>query len=322
MAYCDLKAGEAIVGHGTSEEEGVWWGTWGGDHDPLSAARDAAVPNVTADLESFPAQGVTGLSVRARLAGVALEPSKSGQFELSYVGVADPARFPVTAQVEDGLLSVAMEGQDGEFYYVNTSPNTRCNTLRIGVPAGVLTELTLDCSTACVLVDGLDLEVDCATTNAAVMVRDQARTRPLTMSCTNGSLGLSGGAVTGAVDLSATNGSVLLDVDSAGGKVSLTATNGSVKAEAGTLADAYLRAENGSVKASVGTVGERVYAGVSNGKLVFHLTQAPRDLTFHGTGWSLLKSLPHGWYDGCVFGAGGPVLELEGSNGDVDFEVG
>ena len=322
MAYCDPSTGEAILGHGGPEEEAVWWGTWGGDHNPLAAARDAATPNVITEIENRPGQGVTALAVHARLAGVAVEPSQSGDFELSYVGMSDPEAFPVTVEQKGGVLTVGVEGAEGQFYYVNTTGDRRCNTLRIGVPAGALDALALDCSTASVLVDGLDLPVDCDTTNAMVLVRDETRTQPLTMTCTNGSLALFGTTVSGDVDLSAANGSVRLEAATVTGRVSLTAANGSVKATADRLADAYLRAENGSVKASVGAVVGDVYAGVANGSLKFHLTRAPRDLSFHAKGWHMLEVLPAGWADGCVFGAGGPELELECANGAATFTVG
>lgn len=321
MAYCNIRTGEAIVGNGTSEQEGLWWGTWGG-HDPLQTARDAATPNTVSDLKTIPADGITALHLRARLVGVALEPSSSGQFELSCVGFSDTGPFPVTTEVRGGTLSIQIEGADGQFYYVNTSADNRCNTLRIGVPADLLSALSLDCSTACVLVDGLDLPVQCDTGNAMVLVHDETRTQPLTMSCTNGTLGLSADTVSGDVKLTATNGSVSLLAGTVTGNLTLTATNGSVKAQADTLTTARLRAENGSVKAEVGVVAESVYAGVSNGKLDFHLTRTPTDLTFHGQGWHLLDALPEGWTDGCAFGPGTPELTLECGNGDAEFTVG
>ncbi len=321
MAYCNLRTGEAIVGNDAPGQDGLWWGARGG-HDPLQTARDAAAPNTVSDLKTVPAGGITALRLRARLVGVALEPSASGQFELSYVGFSDTAPFPVTTEVRDGALSIQIEGADGQFYYVNTSADDRCNTLRVGVPAGILSALSLDCSTACVLVDGLDLPVQCDTGNAMVLVHDETRTQPLTMSCTNGSLGLSAGTVSGDVTLTATNGMVSLLAETVTGDLTLTAANGSVKAEADALTTARLRAENGSVQAAVGTVADAVYAGVSNGDLTFHLTRVPTDLTFHAQGWHLLDSLPDGWTDGRVFGPGGPELTLECVNGDADFTVG
>lgn len=325
MALAVSSTGEAVLGSGDVENRRIFGGDGPGDwKQELEQWRANCTPNTVTPIRDIPAQGINALRVNARLCGVAVEPSKSGNFELSYVGVEKPEDIKVETQVEDGLLTLTCERQDGAFIYVNPGAEFRVNTVRLGVPAGVLERFQVDCGTASVLIADPDAPVTGYTPNGMIRVTGDKLAHPVTMESKNGSVTVRGGEVRADVTLHAANGSVVLKANDASGLCDLSAENGSVKVEAGTLGRARLRAENGSVKAEVGTVGEDVYAGVSNGSLRFTLTRQPADLTFRLDGqssWSRF-TLPKGWEDGHTVGSGKPLLTLACENGTLNFQIG
>lgn len=345
MALAVSSTGEAVLGSGDVENRRIFGGDGPGDlKQELEQWRADCTPNTVTPIRDIPAQGINALRVNARLCGVAVEPSESGNFELSYVGVEKPEDIKVETQVENGLLTLTCERQDGAFIYVNPGAEFRVNTVRLSVPAGVLERFQVDCGTASVLIADPDAPVTGYTPNGMIRVTGDKLAHPVTMESRNGSVAVQGGEI-GAdvmmeskngsvtvrggevradVTLHAANGSVVLKANDASGLCDLSAENGSVKVEAGTLGRARLRAENGSVKAEVGTVGEDVYAGVSNGSLRFTLTRQPADLTFRLDGqssWSRF-TLPKGWEDGHTVGSGKPLLTLACENGTLNFQIG
>ncbi|BDF71692.1 hypothetical protein CE91St41_10810 [Oscillospiraceae bacterium] len=325
MALAVSSTGEAVLGSGDVENRRIFGGDGPGDwKQELEQWRANCTPNTVTPIRDIPAQGIDALRINAQLCGVAVEPSKSGNFELSYVGVEKPEDIKVETQVEDGLLTLTCERQDGAFIYVNPGAEFRVNTVRLGVPAGVLERFQVDCGTASVLIADPDAPVTGYTPNGMIRVTGDKLAHPVTMESKNGSVTVRGGEVRADVTLHAANGSVVLKANDASGLCDLSAENGSVKVEAGTLGRARLRAENGSVKAEVGTVGEDVYAGVSNGSLKFTLTRQPADLTFRLDGqssWSRF-TLPKGWEDGHTMGSGKPLLTLACENGTLNFQIG
>ena len=325
MALAVSSTGEAVLGSGDVENRRIFGGDGPGDlKQELEQWRANCTPNTVTPIRDIPAQGINALRVNARLCGVAVEPSESGNFELSYVGVEKPEDIKVETQVENGLLTLTCERQDGAFIYVNPGAEFRVNTVRLGVPAGVLERFQVDCGTASVLIADPDAPVTGYTPNGMIRVTGDKLAHPVTMESKNGSVTVRGGEVRADVTLHAANGSVVLKANDASGLCDLSAENGSVKVEAGTLGRARLRAENGSVKAEVGTVGEDVYAGVSNGSLRFTLTRQPADLTFKLDGqssWSRF-TLPKGWEDGHTVGSGKPLLTLACENGTLNFQIG
>ena len=345
MALAVSSTGEAVLGSGDVENRRIFGGDSPGDwKQELEQWRANCTPNTVTPIRDIPAEGINALRVNAQLCGVAVEPSESGSFELSYVGVEKPEDIKVETQVENGLLTLTCERQDGAFIYVNPGAEFRVNTVRLGVPAGVLERFQVDCGTASVLIADPDAPVTGYTPNGMIRVTGDKLAHPVTMESRNGSVAVQGGEI-GAdvmmeskngsvtvrggevradVTLHAANGSVVLKANDASGLCDLSAENGSVKVEAGTLGRARLRAENGSVKAEVGTVGEDVYAGVSSGSLRFTLTRQPADLTFRLDGqssWSRF-TLPKGWEDGRIVGSGKPLLTLACENGTLNFQIG
>lgn len=325
MALAVSSTGEAVLGSDDVENRRIFGGDGpSGWKQELEQWRANCTPNTVTPIRDIPAQGINALRVNAQLCGVAVEPSKSGSFELSYVGVEKPEDIKVETQVEDGLLTLTCERQDGAFIYVNPGAEFRVNTVRLGVPAGVLERLQVDCGTASVLIAGPDAPVAGYTPSGMIRVTGDKLAHPVTMESKNGSVAVQGGEVGADVTLHAANGSVVLKANDAAGLCDLSAENGSVNVEAGTLRRARLRAENGSVNAEVGTVGEDVYAGVSNGSLKFTLTRQPGDLTFKLDGdssWGRF-TLPKGWEDGHTVGGGKALLTLACESGTLNFQIG
>lgn len=325
MALAVSSTGEAVLGSDDVENRRIFGGDGpSGWKQELEQWRASCTPNTVTPIRDIPAQGINALRVNAQLCGVAVEPSKSGSFELSYVGVEKPEDIKVETQVEDGLLTLTCERQDGAFIYVNPGAEFRVNTVRLGVPAGVLERLQVDCGTASVLIAGPDAPVAGYTPSGMIRVTGDKLAHPVTMESKNGSVAVQGGEVGADVTLHAANGSVVLKANDAAGLCDLSAENGSVNVEAGTLRRARLRAENGSVNAEVGTVGEDVYAGVSNGSLKFTLTRQPGDLTFKLDGdssWGRF-TLPKGWEDGHTVGGGKALLTLACESGTLNFQIG
>lgn len=290
--------------------------------DAWKALRAASTPNTETAIKTVPAKGVTVLQVNAQFCGVAVEPSESGAFELTYVGVENTKDITVETAVKDGVLTVTCTGTLSE-RYMNTSSDFRVNTVRVGVPEGILTEISLDCGVGNILVNGLNVPVRGVETSGLTRVAGDRVASDVNLITINGAAAVQGGTVSADVTLSTTNGSALLKADTVTGKTDLSAINGSVQVEVDRLENAVLQAVNGSVNAEVGTVGNNVFAGVENGSLHFNLTRQPQDLTFRMTnGWGGRLDLPDGWKDGYTVGNGKPVLKLSTGNGTLDFTVG
>lgn len=325
MALAVSSTGEAVLGSDDVGNRRIFHGDGPSDwKKELEQWRADCTPNTVTPIRDIPAEGINALRVNAQLCGVAVEPSESGSFELSYVGVEKPEDIKVETQVENGLLTLTCERQDGAFIYVNPGAEFRVNTVRLGVPAGVLERFQVDCGTASVLIAGPDAPVAGYTPNGMIRVTGDKLAHPVTMESRNGSVAVQGGEVGADVTMHAANGSVVLKAGDVSGSCGLSAENGSVQVEAGTLRSAQLSAKNGSVSAEVGTVGEDVYAGVSNGSLKFTLTRQPADLTFKLDGkssWSQF-TLPKGWEDGHTVGSGKPLLTLACKNGTLNFRIG
>lgn len=318
-------------------------GFWFSDHlgEPMEKLRREAVPNTVSDAQTLAAAGVTALQINAHLCGVAVEPAGGKDFELSTVGRSNGMTITVESRADGGVLTLTCTGTIPEAAYVNPNPDFRVNTVRLGVPEGILRKINTDCGTASILVSGLDVPVRGVETNGVTCVEGKTRTSPVELHSGNGGVTVRVEDMRGAVALSAENGGVFLSGGTITGRAELSAYNGSVRVEAERLDDARLEAYNGTVEAEVGAVGRNVYAGVKNGDLDFTLTQAPENLTLRlSGGWkpnagngrwedgewvdgSEPDGLPSGWYDGYTVGNGEPVLELSAaSNGGLNLWLG
>ena len=330
--------GEALFARPGSDG-GFWYN--GNVREPMERLKDEAAANAVTHAGTLDAADVTALQVNASLCGVAVEPSQSGDFELSTVGLSNGLTIAVETERNGGTLTLTCTGTVPEAVYVNTGAAFRVNTVRLGVPAGVLKEIGVDCGSGSILVDGLDVPVTGVETSGLIRVTGEKRIAPVELHCANGCVAVQAEEIGGDVTMSAENGSVWLSGGAVTGAVNLTAQNGSVYARADRLENADLRAINGMVEAQVGVVGERAHAEVKNGMLTFQLTREPEDLTFRlSGGWRQNSAsghwedddwveegeaggLPAGWYDGYTVGTGRPVLELSAaSNGMLDLKVG
>lgn len=323
----------------------------------LEQVKAAHTPNTITEIKTLPAAGITTLCVNTNLCAVVLEPAQSGAFELAYQGVDKPGEISVTTEIKDGVLTVTAEGTGNMARYLSTAPDVRVNCVRVGVPAGVLTSLQLDCGAGMITSNGLPLPaVTGVAAQGAILLCADAVPLPVTMGSGNGSITVEAERVSAPVTLSAENGSVEVDAGTTTGKLTLAAANGHVDVKADTLGDADLTAKNGSVSATVGTVAGNAsftalngsvettfdaiagsaVCSVANGTLEAALTRRPTDLTFHITGgWSAQMrdddwghgdshptGLPVGWYDGLALGNGKPSLTLGAAvNGDLSFTV-
>lgn len=328
--YSDKPALSTMI-HAPSGElafrsDGGYYKSSGGGDDPWSALRSASTPNTVTAIQTIPNQKISILQVNADLCGVAVEPCKSESFELSYIGVKDTGDIIVEAEVKDGVLTVTCTGATPTEGYVSTSPDFRVNTVLVGVPAGALDEIRLDCGVGSLLVNGLDVPVDGVGNSGLIRVTGNEITSAVELRSGSGALSVQGTTVSAPVTMNAKNGSVELAADIVTGQAELSAQNGSVDVQADRLDFARLESRNGMITADVGIVGKNVFAGVENGMLEFHLTQKPQNLTFRLSGgwdgrWG--PGLPKGWRDGYTVGTGKPVLELSAaSNGILAFTAG
>lgn len=293
--------------------------------DPWAALRSASTPNTVTDIKTIPNQNIVTLQVNADLCGVAVEPSESGSFEFSYIGVKEAGDIAVETAIKDGLLTVTCTGVIPTEGYVNTDPDFRVNTVLVGVPSGVLQEIRLDCGVGSLLVNGVDVPVRGIGVRGPIRVTGDTISASVELQSDSGTLAVQGTTVSAPVTLNARNGSVALTAATVTGKADLSAKNGSVDVKADQMDNARLESRNGSITAELGAVGENVFAGVENGMLEFHLTKEPQDLAFHLSGgwdgrWG--PDLPKGWHDGYTVGTGKPVLELSvAPNGILNFTV-
>lgn len=287
--------------------------------------RSASTPNTVTAIKTIPNQNIATLRVNADLCGVAVEPSESGSFEFSYIGVKEAGDIAVETAIKDGVLTVTCTGAMPTEGYVNTDPDFRVNTVLVGVPTGVLQEIRLDCGVGSLLVNGVDVPVRGIGNSGLIRVTGNTISASVELQCDRGALVVQGTMVSAPVILNARNGSVALTVATVTGKADLSTKNGSMDIKVDQLDNARLESRNGSITAEIDAVGENVFAGVENGMLKFHLTKEPQNLVFHLSGgwdgrWG--AELPKGWHDGYTVGTGKPVLELSASpNGILSFTV-
>lgn len=93
--------------------------------DPWATLRSASTPNTVTAIKTIPNQNIATLQVNADLCGVAVEPSKSGSFEFSYIGVKDVGDVTVETAVKDGVPTVTCTGTMPAEGYVSINPDFR-----------------------------------------------------------------------------------------------------------------------------------------------------------------------------------------------------
>lgn len=312
------------------------------DTNELLKIIQEANPNTVSKIKTIPLGKISQLEIQSDLCGIAIEPSSSGQFELDYIGVSNKDIFHVETSVNNTKLTVSVKGGSGtKFYYVNTSADSRTNTIRIKVPK--LSTINIKDNDGNILISNVDANVSGSTKSGLIKVANPNLTTDNKLTCENGDIIISGTKVSGKLDLGTENGDVNVFSDLVSGSTNMYCTNGDIKMNArensGNVAmsctngdvvydvktingTTKLSCTNGDINASVDTINNKLTLETGNGDVYLNLKKKPINLTYNGPGSSKWKIvLPKGWKRGFKIGNGIPILNLVCGNGDVTIEI-
>ena len=279
-------------------------------------------PNTVTAYKTIEAEGISKMKVASDLCGVIIEPSDTGKFEIAVVGMKNSGNFSVKTAVKDGVLSVELQGNKDNIYYISNTPGNLVNTVRIQVPSQALEEILVSDACGNTSIADMDIPLYATTINGNVKLIGNILEKDYDMGSVNGTVYLLGKEIKGKVTMDTVNGDVILKGDNIEGRADLECVNGDVKLKGGTVKDAYLSCINGDVKAEADKITGNLEASAMNGDVEVKIEKKPSDLFFQPSiGQNSEVSLPNGWRKGFRIGEGNAKLKISSMNGDVELEV-
>lgn len=290
--------------------------------DVWAEAERSHTPNTATPLSTLSPAGVTRLSLSVVTAGLVLEPSETGSFELELVGVAKAEDIKTSLTVKDGVLFLAVEGGPG-VRYICAEPGGQVNVARLKVPPRDFTLVECAADTAVVLLPELGAPVKGTCAKGILAVDGDTVASACALETENGLVMVRGKEIAGAMTLKAENGMVTLTGGTVTGPLAMSAENGMVNVSAERLAGLTAETKNGMIKIEAGRLTGDVSAVTGNGMVKVNLLEQPANLALAMTSASNgTVKLPDGWRADSRFGSGKPQLELACKNGRVSLAIG